>query len=94
MAEGVRRAIRDWRARLTERGRARFEVVAPADDRDLIRAAARSLAEEMPMTDARQHGHDVAAVAEVYGCVVVTANAAYWGVQHLDVRGRPHDFLH
>jgi hypothetical protein len=41
-----RRAIEKYRSRLTERGMARFEVMAMAADRELIRTLARRLAEE------------------------------------------------
>jgi hypothetical protein len=40
-----RRAIDNYRSRLTERGMARFEVVGRDDDRELIRAVAKRLAE-------------------------------------------------
>ena len=40
------RAIKNYRDRLTERGLARFEVLGPESDRDLIRAIARRLAED------------------------------------------------
>jgi hypothetical protein len=43
-----KRAIQKYRARLTQRGVARFEVMALASDRDLIRSLARRLAEEGP----------------------------------------------
>jgi len=41
-----RRALEKYRSRLTERGMARFEVMAMAADRELIRTLARRLAEE------------------------------------------------
>ena len=40
-----KRALKNYRERLGERGLARFEVLAPERDRDLIRALARRLAE-------------------------------------------------
>jgi len=40
-----RRAIDNYRVRLSERGMSRFEVIGRDDDRDLIRAVARRLAE-------------------------------------------------
>jgi hypothetical protein len=40
-----RRAIDNYRSRLTERGMARFEVVARDDDRELIRSVAKRLAQ-------------------------------------------------
>ena len=43
-----KRAIRNYRSRLTERGLVRFEVLGLDADRDLIRSLARRLAEEGP----------------------------------------------
>lgn len=43
-----KRAIQAYRARLGERGLARFEVLGRDADRDLIRSLARRLAEEGP----------------------------------------------
>jgi hypothetical protein len=43
-----KRALRNYRSRLTERGIARFEVLGLDADRDLIRSLARRLAEEGP----------------------------------------------
>lgn len=43
-----KRAIRNYRSRLSERGLARFEVLGLDTDRDLIRLLARRLAEEGP----------------------------------------------
>jgi hypothetical protein len=43
-----RRALRNYRTRLGERGLARFEVLALHRDRDLIRSLARRLAEDGP----------------------------------------------
>lgn len=40
------RALKNYRARLTERGMARFEVQGLDADRDLIRAVARKLTED------------------------------------------------
>ncbi|MGE4307468.1 MAG: hypothetical protein AB7E24_25980 [Novosphingobium sp.] len=42
------RATRNYRARLTQRGFTRFEVMALDTDRDLIRSLAKRLAEEGP----------------------------------------------
>jgi hypothetical protein len=47
-----KRAIRNYRSRLTKRGIARFEVMGLETDRDLIRSLARRLAEGGP--DARR----------------------------------------
>ena len=43
-----KRAIKNYRLRLTQRGFTRFEVMALDSDRDLIRTLARRLAEEGP----------------------------------------------
>lgn len=43
-----RRAIKNYRSRLVERGLARFEVLGRDSDRDLIRSIARRLAENGP----------------------------------------------
>ncbi len=45
MTDARKRAVRTYRTRLGARGLARFEVLAPATDRDLIRALARRLSE-------------------------------------------------
>jgi transposase len=43
-----KRAIQNYRARLRERGLARFQVLGREIDRDLIRSLARRLAEDGP----------------------------------------------
>lgn len=43
-----RRALRNYRSRLTDRGMARFEVLGLQADRDLIRTLAKRLAEDSP----------------------------------------------
>jgi hypothetical protein len=43
-----KRAIQNYRSRLSERGLARFEVLGRDEDRDLIRSLARRLAETGP----------------------------------------------
>jgi hypothetical protein len=43
-----RKAVKKYRKRLAERGLSRFEVVAPAEDRELIRSLAGRLAEGGP----------------------------------------------
>jgi hypothetical protein len=48
MDTSQKRAIRNYRARLGERGLSRFEVLGRDTDRYLIRALARRLAEEGP----------------------------------------------
>lgn len=46
MSNAQKRAIRNYRARLTERGLARFEVLGRETDRELIRSIARHLADD------------------------------------------------
>ncbi|HEY1245990.1 MAG TPA: hypothetical protein VGF29_14280 [Hyphomicrobiaceae bacterium] len=46
MNSSQKRAIRNYRSRLGERGLARFEVLGRNLDRDLIRSLARRLAED------------------------------------------------
>ena len=46
-----KRAIRNYRARLTQRGFKRIEVMALESDRELIRSLARRLAEDGPKAD-------------------------------------------
>lgn len=48
MGNSQKRAIQNYRSRLSERGLARFEVLGRDADRDLIRSLARRLAEEGP----------------------------------------------
>ena len=48
MSNSQKRAIRNYRSRLSERGLARFEVLGRPADRDLIRSLARRLAEDGP----------------------------------------------
>ena len=48
MGTSQKRAIQNYRARLGERGLARFEVLGRDSDRDLIRSLARRLAEDGP----------------------------------------------
>ena len=43
-----KRALRNYRTRLTKRGMARFEVLGLNADRDLIRSLAKRLAEDDP----------------------------------------------
>jgi hypothetical protein len=46
MGSSQKRAIQNYRSRLSERGLARFEVLGRDVDRDLIRSLARRLAED------------------------------------------------
>lgn len=46
-----RRALRNYRSRLTERGLARFDVIGRDADRALIRSLARQLADDGPVSD-------------------------------------------
>ena len=48
MGSSQKRAIQNYRSRLSERGLARFEVLGRDADRDLIRTLARRLAEDGP----------------------------------------------
>ncbi len=48
MGSSQKRAIRNYRTRLSKRGLARFEVLGRDSDRDLIRSLARRLAEDGP----------------------------------------------
>ena len=48
MVSSQKRAIQNYRTRLSERGLARFEVLGRDEDRDLIRSFARQLAANTP----------------------------------------------
>ena len=48
MGNSQKRAIQNYRARLSERGLARFEVLGLERDRGLIRSLARRLADDGP----------------------------------------------
>ena len=48
MGNSQKRAIQNYRSRLSERGLARFEVLGLKSDRDLIRSLARLLADDGP----------------------------------------------
>ncbi len=48
MNSSQKRAVRNYRSRLVERGLARFKVLGRDADRDLIRSFARQLAEDTP----------------------------------------------
>ncbi|WBU32050.1 hypothetical protein OOZ54_11300 [Rhodopseudomonas palustris] len=48
MGTSQKRAIQNYRSRLSERGLTRFDVLGRDADRDLIRSLARRLAEEGP----------------------------------------------
>ena len=48
ISKAQRRAIQNYRLRLSERGLSRFEVLGRDADRDLIRSLARRLAEDGP----------------------------------------------
>ena len=58
-----KRAIENSRARLTQRGFKRFEVLALESDRELIRSLARQLAEEGPEADQARAAVKAALVA-------------------------------
>lgn len=48
MGTSQKRAIQNYRTRLSERGLSRFEVLGRDADRELIRSLARRLAEDSP----------------------------------------------
>lgn len=48
MQSSQRRAIQNYRSRLSEKGLARFEVLGRDSDRELIRSLAKRLAEDTP----------------------------------------------
>ncbi|MCZ7561906.1 MAG: hypothetical protein M5U30_19195 [Burkholderiaceae bacterium] len=48
MSISQKRAIQNYRSRLSAQGLTRFEVLGRRDDRDLIRSVARRLAEKGP----------------------------------------------
>ncbi len=48
MSSSQKRAIQNYRTRLSERGLSRFEVLGRDEDRDLIRSLARRLADDTP----------------------------------------------
>ncbi|MEA2819531.1 MAG: hypothetical protein QOJ86_1535 [Bradyrhizobium sp.] len=48
MGNSQKRAIQNYRSRLSERGLARFEVLGLESDRDLIRSLARRLSDDGP----------------------------------------------
>ena len=48
MSSSQKRAIQNYRSRLSARGLTRFEVLGRRDDRDLVRSVARRLAEKGP----------------------------------------------
>ena len=48
MGNSQKRAVQNYRSRLSERGLSRFEVLGRDADRDLIRSLARRLAEDGP----------------------------------------------
>ena len=48
MGSSQKRAIQNYRSRLSQRGLGRFEVLGRDADRDLIRSVARMLAEDGP----------------------------------------------
>jgi hypothetical protein len=48
MSSAQKRAIKNYRSRLSQRGLSRFEVLGRDEDRDLIRSLARRLADDTP----------------------------------------------
>lgn len=59
-----KRAIENYRARLTQRGFKRFEVLALESDRELIRSLARQLAEAGPKAEQTRSAVKAALVAD------------------------------
>lgn len=59
-----KRALENHRARLTQRGFKRFEVLALEADRELIRALARRLAEDGPKAEQARAAVKAALVAD------------------------------
>jgi hypothetical protein len=59
-----RRAIDNYRTRLTERGMVRFEVIGREADRELVRSIARRLAEGGPEADRLRAAVDQAVSGE------------------------------
>ena len=51
MSNSQKRAIKNYRSRLSKRGLIRFEVLGREADRELIRSVARRLAEDGPDAD-------------------------------------------
>ena len=62
-----KRAVRNYRARLAQRGFTRFEIMALESDRDLIRTLARRLAEEGPEAEQVRSAVKTAVVGEALG---------------------------
>ncbi len=87
-----RRAVENYRSRLADRGIVRFEVQAPASDRDLIRAVARRLAAEGPEA-ARLRGaisREMEGSSGKTGGILAALRASPLVGADLDVE-RPHD---
>ena len=56
MNESRKRAVENYRSRLSDRGLARFEVVGRETDRGLLRAIARRLADDGDEAEPRDTG--------------------------------------
>lgn len=56
-----KRAVQNYRASLSERGLARFEVVARATDRELIKKLAKRLVEDGPLAETLRKSIDAPA---------------------------------
>ena len=74
MSTSQKRAIKTYRARLGERGLARFEVLGRAADRALIRSLARRLAEDGPDAQRLRHevSHSITGVAAKKGGILAS----------------------
>ena len=71
-----KRALRNTRARLGERGSARFEVLGRDADRDLVRSFARQIAEVTPEASELRATVSEAMEATKPGASTITANDA------------------
>lgn len=92
MSSSQKRAIRNYRSRLSERGMARFEVLGRESDRDLIRSLARRLAEDSAeasrlRTIVRQ---SIAGEPPKSGGILATLRRSPLVGAHLDL-GRPRE---
>jgi hypothetical protein len=86
-----KRAIQNYRARLTQRGFKRFEVMALESDRELIRSLARRLAEDGPKADqAREAVRSVVAGQPKTGGILAALRRSHLVGADLDL-SRPRE---
>lgn len=71
MSSSQKRAIQNYRSRLSERGLGRFEVLGREGDRDLIRSLARCLAEEGP---------EAARIRSAVSCTILGSTSKTGGI--------------